>query len=141
MELLMSTVLPNIALSDDLHERLETLAERLAYEKSAPVVTVRNDTHTAEPPSGKDSPMATQFPTNLVVLSRPTPTTADRNRAAEAFALSLECAATGDIAGEEAALQTALDAMPDDPAANINYGTACTTAGVFRRRWPAITPQ
>jgi hypothetical protein len=48
--------------------------------------------------------MATPFPTNVVVLSRLTPTTADRNRAADAFALSLECAAVGDIAGEEATL-------------------------------------
>jgi hypothetical protein len=74
-------------------------------------------------------------------LSRPTPTPADRNRAAEAFALSVECAAAGDIAGEEAALRTAVDAVPDYPAANINYGTICTTAGVFRRRWPATTSQ
>jgi hypothetical protein len=76
----MSAVLPNITLPNVLHERLETLAARLGVdEESAPVVTVRNNTHTAEPPSGKDAPMATQFPTNVVVLSRPGPTTADRN--------------------------------------------------------------
>ena len=76
--------------------------------------------------------MATQFPTNVVVLPRPTPTTADRNRAAEAFALSLECAAAGDIAGEEAALRTVLDAVPDDPAANINYGNRLYNRGRFQ---------
>jgi tetratricopeptide (TPR) repeat protein len=75
--------------------------------------------------------MATQLPTNVVVLPRLTPTTADRNRAAEAFALSLECAAAGDIAGEEAALRTALDAVPDDPAANINYGNRMHNSGRF----------
>jgi tetratricopeptide (TPR) repeat protein len=133
MELLMSTVLPNITLPNVLHERLETLAARFGIgEESAPVVTVRNNTHTAEPPSGKDAPMATQSPTNVVVLSRPRPTTADRNRAAEAFALSLECAAVGDIASEEAALRTALDAMPDDPAANINYGNRMYNSGRFQ---------
>jgi tetratricopeptide (TPR) repeat protein len=58
--------------------------------------------------------------------------TADRNRAAEAFALSLECAAAGDIAGEEAALRTALDAVPDDPAANINYGNRMYNSGRFQ---------
>ena len=73
--------------------------------------------------------MATQFLTNKIVLPRPTPTTADRNRAAEAFALSLECAAAGDIAGEEAALRAALDAVPDDPAANINYGNRMYNSG------------
>jgi tetratricopeptide (TPR) repeat protein len=76
--------------------------------------------------------MATQFPTHVVVLPRPTPTTADRNRAAEAFALSLECAAAGDIAGEEAALRAALDAVPDDPAANINYGNCMYNSGRFQ---------
>ena len=76
--------------------------------------------------------MATQFPTNVIVLPRPTPTTADRNLAAEAFALSLECAAAGDIAGEEAALRTALDAVPDDPAANINYGNCMYNNGRFQ---------
>ena len=133
MELLMSTVLPNIALLNVLHERLETLAERFGIdEESAQVVTVRNNTHTAEPPSGKDSPMATQFAANVVVLPRPTPTAEDHNRAAEAFALSLECAAAGDIAGEEAALRTALDAMPGDPAANINYGNRMYNSGRFQ---------
>jgi tetratricopeptide (TPR) repeat protein len=133
MELLMSTVLPNITLPNVLHERLETLAARLGIdEESAPVVTARNNTHTAEPPSGEDAPMATQSPTNVVVLSRPRPTTADRNRAAEAFALSLECAAAGDIAGEEAALRTALDAVPHDPAANINYGNRMYNSGRFQ---------
>jgi tetratricopeptide (TPR) repeat protein len=76
--------------------------------------------------------MATPFPTNVVVLPRPTPTADDRNRAAEAFALSLECAAVGDIAGEEAALRTALDAVPDDPAANINYGNRMYNSGRFQ---------
>jgi tetratricopeptide (TPR) repeat protein len=76
--------------------------------------------------------MASQFPTNVVVLPRPTPTTADRNRASEAFALSLECAAAGDIAGEEAALRTALDAVPDDAAANINYGNRMYNSGRFQ---------
>ena len=76
--------------------------------------------------------MATQFPSNVVVLPQPTPTTADRNRAAEAFALSLECAAAGDIAGEEAALRTALDAVPDDPAANIKYGNRMYNSGRFQ---------
>ena len=92
----------------------------------------RSGTHPAEPPSGKDLLMATQFPTNIIVLPRPTPVTADRNLAAEAFALSLECAAAGDIAGEEAALRTALDAVPDDPAANINYGNRMYNSGRFQ---------
>jgi tetratricopeptide (TPR) repeat protein len=94
--------------------------------------TVRHDTHTAESRSEKDLLMATQFPTNVVVLPRPAPTKADRNQAAEAFALSLECAAGGDIAGEEAALRTALDAVPDDPAANINYGNRMYNSGRFQ---------
>jgi tetratricopeptide (TPR) repeat protein len=76
--------------------------------------------------------LATQFHTNVVVLPRPRPTKADRNRAAEAFALSLECAAAGDIAGEEAALRTALDAVPDEPAANINYGNRMYNSGRFQ---------
>jgi len=76
--------------------------------------------------------MAAQFPTNVVVLPRPAPTKADRNRAAEAFALSLERAAAGDIAGEEAALRTALGAVPDDPAANINYGNRMYNSGRFQ---------
>ena len=76
--------------------------------------------------------MATQFPTNVVVLPRPTPTADERDRAAEAFALSLECAAVGDIAGEEAALRTALDAVTDDPAANINYGNRMYNRGRFQ---------
>jgi tetratricopeptide (TPR) repeat protein len=96
------------------------------------VVAVRIDTHTAEPPTRKDSLMATQFPTNVVVLPRLMPSTADRNRAAEALTLSLECAAVGDIAGEEAALRTALDAVPDDPAANINYGNRMYNSGRFQ---------
>jgi tetratricopeptide (TPR) repeat protein len=75
--------------------------------------------------------MATQFSSNVVVLPQPTPTTADRNRAAEAFARSLECAAAGDIAPEEAALRMALDAVPDDPAANINYGNRMYDSGRF----------
>ena len=70
--------------------------------------------------------------TNVIVLPRPTPATVDRNLAAEAFALSLECAAAGDIAGEEAALRTALDAVPDDPAANINYGNCMYNSGRFQ---------
>jgi tetratricopeptide (TPR) repeat protein len=76
--------------------------------------------------------MAAQFPTNVVVLPRPAPTTTERNRAAEAFALSLECAAVGDIAGEEAALQTALEAAPDDPATNVNYGNRMCNSGRFQ---------
>jgi tetratricopeptide (TPR) repeat protein len=76
--------------------------------------------------------MATRFPTNAVVSPRPAPTAADRNRAADAFALSLECAAAGDIAGEETALRTALDAVPDDPAANINYGNRMYNSGRFQ---------
>ena len=75
--------------------------------------------------------MAFQFPTN-VVMPRPTPTNSDRNRAAEAFALSLECAAAGDIIGEAAALRAALDAVPDDPAANINYGNRLYNSGRFQ---------
>jgi tetratricopeptide (TPR) repeat protein len=94
--------------------------------------TVRHDMHTAESRSEKDLLMAAQFPTNVVVLPRPAPTKADRNRAAEAFALSLERAAGGDNAGEEAALRTALDAMPDDPAANINYGNRMYNSGRFQ---------
>jgi tetratricopeptide (TPR) repeat protein len=76
--------------------------------------------------------MATQFSKNVVVLPRPAPTVADRNRAADAFALSLECAAAGDIAGEEAALRAALDVVPDDPAANINYGNCMYNNGRFQ---------
>ena len=90
------------------------------------------EVQTEEPSTRKDPLMATQFPTNIIVLPRPTPRTADRNRAAEAFALSLECAAAGDIAGEEAALRTALDAVPDDPAANINYGNCLYNSGRFQ---------
>jgi hypothetical protein len=67
-------------------------------------------------------------------LPQPTPTTADRNRAAEAFALSLECAAAGDIAGEEAALRMALDAVPTILQPTSTTATACTTAGAFTRR-------
>src|SRR6185437_8632327 len=107
MELLMSAVLPNITLHD---VPIPSRCSRRCTSDVTP--TVRHDTHTAESRSEKDLLMATQFPTNVVVLPRPTPTTADRNRAAEAFALSLECAAAGDIAGEEAALRMALDAVP-----------------------------
>jgi tetratricopeptide (TPR) repeat protein len=124
----MSTVLPNTTYPKFLSPDAAARRQCTSYVTR----TVRNDTHTAEPPLGKDSPMATQFPTNVVVLPRPAPTTADRNRAAEAFALSLECAAAGDIVGEEAALRTALDAVPDDPSANISYGNRMYNSGRFQ---------
>jgi tetratricopeptide (TPR) repeat protein len=38
----------------------------------------------------------------------------------------------GCIAGEEAALRTGLDAMPDDPAAHINYGNRMYNSGRFQ---------
>jgi tetratricopeptide (TPR) repeat protein len=124
----MSTILPNTTYPT--FPSPDAAARRQCTFHVTP--TVRHDTHTAESRSEKDLLMATQFPTNVVVLPRPTPTTADRNRAAEAFALSLECAAAGDIAGEEAALRTALDAVPDDPAANINYGNRMYNSGGFQ---------
>ena len=114
----MNTILPNAKYPT--LPSLDAAARRRCT--SHVTLTVRHDTHTAESRSEMDLLMATQFRTNVVVLPRPTPTTADRNRAAEAFALSLECAAAADNAGEEAALRTVLDAVPDDPAANINYG-------------------
>jgi tetratricopeptide (TPR) repeat protein len=127
MELLMNTILPNTTYPT--LPSPDAAARRQCTFHVTP--TVRHDTHTAES-SEKDLLMATQFPTNVVVLPRPTPTTADRNRASEAFALSLECAAAGDIAGEEAALRTALDAVPDDAAANINYGNRMYNSGRFQ---------
>jgi tetratricopeptide (TPR) repeat protein len=124
MELLMNTILPNTTYPPDAAARKQCT--------SHVTPTVRHDTHTAESRSEKNLLMATQFPTNAVVLPRPAPTAADRNRAADAFALSLECAAAGDIAGEEAALRAALDAVPDDPAANINYGNRMYNSGRFQ---------
>jgi tetratricopeptide (TPR) repeat protein len=128
MELLMNIILPNTTYPT--LPSPDAAARRQCTSHVTP--RVRHDTHTAESRSEKDLLMATQFPTNVIVLPRPTPAAADRNLAAEAFALSLESAAAGDIAGEEAALRTALDAVPDDPAANINYGNRMYNSGRFQ---------
>jgi tetratricopeptide (TPR) repeat protein len=124
----MSTILPNATYPT--FPSPDFAARRQCTSDATP--TVRRDTHTAESRSEKGLLMATQFLTNVVVFPRSAPTKADRNRAAEAFALSLDCAAAGDIAGEEAALRTALDAVPDDPAANINYGNRMYNSGRFQ---------
>jgi hypothetical protein len=98
MELFMNTILPNTTYPT--FPSPDAAVRRQCTSHGNP--TVRHDTLAAESRPEKDLLMATQFPTNVVVLPQPTPATADRNRAAEAFALSLECAAAADIAGEEA---------------------------------------